>query len=114
MPRTKTSTVRTKRHKKIIKVNKGYYGSRSKLFRRAQEAFIRAGEHAFAGRKLKKRDMKKLWIIRISAASKELGMNYSEFINKLNSSKIKLDRKVLADIALRYPETFKKIAKGLK
>lgn len=109
MPRAKTGVVRRKRHKKIISKTKGYYGTRSKLFKRANEAFLRAGEHAFFGRKLKKRDMKKLWIIRLNAAAHENGMKYSELIHRLNKSNVILDRKTLSELAILYPDAFKKI-----
>ena len=112
MPRSKTGVVRRQRHKKILSKTKGYYGSRSKLFRRANEAFLRAGEHAFAGRKNKKRDFKKLWTIRINAAAREIGLKYSTLASYLKKNNIKLDRKVLAEIAYRKPETFKKIFKA--
>lgn len=88
--------------------------TRSKLFRRANEAFLRAGEHAFRGRKLKKRDMKSLWIIRLNAALREGGENYSTFVSNLTKSNIEIDRKVLSEIALRYPETFNKIVEKVK
>ena len=113
MPRVKTGVVRRRRHKKILKKTKGYSLTRSKLFRRANEAYIKVGEHAYAGRKLKKRDMKKLWIIRLNAAVRGLGLNYSTFINKLRNSDIELDRKVLSELALSYPETFKKVVEKI-
>lgn len=113
MPRVKTGITRRKRHKKILKQTKGYYLTRSKLYRRAHEAYIRAGEHAFIGRKLRKRDMKKLWIIRLNAALAEMGIKYSYFIHKLRSSKMQLDRKVLAEIAVKRPKTFKEIVKKI-
>ncbi len=109
MPRAKTGVVRRRRHKKIIAQTKGFYLTRSKLFRRANEAFLRAGEHAFRGRKLKKRDMKSLWIMRLNAALRQSGEKYSTFVSNLTKSNIEIDRKVLSEIALRYPETFTKI-----
>ncbi|MEA2020745.1 MAG: 50S ribosomal protein L20 [Patescibacteria group bacterium] len=109
MPRTKTGTVRRKRHKKILKETKGYKGTRSRLFKRAHEAYLRAGEHAFAGRKLRKRDMRKLWIQRINAALNEFNLPYSRFINLLKKKNIDLNRKMLAELAIRDPEAFKKI-----
>lgn len=113
MSRVKTGVVRRKRHKKIIKATSGFYGTRSKLFKRANEAFIKSGEHAFAGRKLKKRDAKKLWIIRIGAALKPLNINYSRFIKALSTNKIILDRKVLSELAVSYPKAFEKIVKKI-
>lgn len=109
MPRAKTGVVRRRRHKKILKQTKGYFLSRSKLYKSAHTAFIKAGEHAFKGRKLRKRDFKKLWIIRLNAALGQRGLKYSPFINSLRKSKIELDRKVLADIAGNYPKAFDKI-----
>jgi len=114
MPRVRTGFTRRRRHKKILKETKGYYGTRSKLFRRAKEAYIRAGEHAFFGRKLKKRDFRKLWIIRISAALKKYQINYSTFINKLKTEKIDLNRKSLSELAVRKPDIFKEIVQDLK
>ncbi|OGC51883.1 50S ribosomal protein L20 [candidate division WWE3 bacterium RIFCSPLOWO2_01_FULL_39_13] len=114
MPRSKTGTVRTHRHKKILRATKGYSGTRSKLFKRAHEAFIRAGEHQFRGRKLRKRDMKKLWIMRLNAALRQIGTKYSLFIHALSKSEIKLDRKILSEIAIQYPEVFKKIVEKVK
>ena len=109
MPRVKTGVVRRRRHKKILKTTKGYSLTRSKLFRRANEAFIRAGEHAFTGRKLRKRDMRKLWIIRLGAALKPFNISYSQFINKLQNSNIKLNRKSLSELAINQPEAFKTV-----
>ncbi len=106
MARVKTGVVRRKKHKKVLKATKGYYLTRSKLYKRANEAYIRAGEHAFAGRKLKKRDMKKLWIMRLNAALKLHNTNYSTFMHKLSASNISLDRKILSELAVSYPETF--------
>lgn len=109
MPRAKTGVVRRRRHKKILKKTKGYYLTRSKLYKRAHEAFIKAGEYAFAGRKLKKRDFKSLWIVRLNAALKAQGLNYSSFIKNLKNAKVELDRKVLSELAARNPEAFNKI-----
>ena len=114
MARAKIGVVRRRRHKKVLKATKGYYLTRSKLFRRANEAFLKAGEYAFKGRKLKKRDFKKLWVIRLNAALREQGGNYSSFIKNLNGSKLQLDRKILSELAVSYPETFTKILEKLK
>ena len=114
MPRAKTGVVRRKRHKKILKKTKGYYLTRSKLFKRAHEAFVKAGEYAFAGRKLKKRDMKSLWIVRLNAALRAQGLNYSTFIKNLKNTNIELDRKVLSELAARRPEVFNKIVEKAK
>ncbi len=98
-----------RKHKKILKLAKGYRMTRHKHFKTAMEAVLHAGEYAFMGRKLKKRDFRRLWIIRINAMVRSLGSKYSEFINNLKKNKIELDRKVLAKIAVEYPEFFKKI-----
>ena len=111
MTRVKTGVVRRKKHKKILKATKGYRGTRSKLFKRAHEAYLRAGEHAFAGRKIRKREMRKLWIQRINAALTPFGISYSRFINLLVKKNIRLNRKTLSEIAIRDPETFAKIVK---
>jgi len=114
MTRVKTGTVRRRKHKKILKETKGYKGTRSKLFRRAHEAYIRAGEHAFTGRKIQKREMRKLWTQRINAALSPLDISYSKFIHKLGKRNIKLNRKILAEIAVKDLKTFKKIVEEVK
>lgn len=114
MARSKTGTTRTNKHKKILKANKGYWGSRSKLIRRAKEAFIRAGEHAFFGRRLRKRDMRQLWITRLSAVLRSNDLSYSAFIGKLSKNKINLNRKMLSELAIFDSETFTKIVDKVK
>lgn len=109
MPRVKTGITRRRKHKSILSQTKGYWGSRSKLYRRAHEAFIRAGEHAFAGRRRKKRDMRSLWITRLSAAAKQRGLSYSTLVNMLQVSDIDLNRKVLSDLSIKEPKIFDKI-----
>jgi len=102
--------VRTRaKHKKVLKMAKGYWMTRHKQFKKAKEAVLHAGEYAFAGRKHKKRDFRQLWIMRMNAALRELGMKYSLFINKLKVNKIELDRKILSQLAVEHPEVFKKI-----
>jgi len=114
MPRV-TGGVRTRRrHKKILKLAKGYRGSRSKLYKRANEAVIRAGEHAFHGRKLRRRDVRKLWISRLTGALSTYDINYSKFISGLKTAKIELDRKILSDIAISKPKTFEQIVQKAK
>jgi len=88
--------------------------TRHKQFKKAKEAVLHAGEYAFKGRKAKKRDFRQLWIIRMNAALRELGMKYSIFINKLKVNKIELDRKILSQIAVEHPEVFKKIVEKAK
>ncbi|MBU1133100.1 50S ribosomal protein L20 [Patescibacteria group bacterium] len=114
MPRVKGGPSAHKRHKKILKLAKGYRGSRSKLYKRAKEATIRAGEHAFAGRKIRKRDIRRLWIKRLNAALTPFEIQYSRFIAGLKKSKIDLNRKMLSEIALNDPEGFKEIVEKVK
>ncbi|MDH7476551.1 MAG: 50S ribosomal protein L20 [Microgenomates group bacterium] len=107
--------VRTRsKHKKVLKAAKGYWMSRHKQFKKAKEAVLHAGEYAFAGRKNKKRDFRQLWIIRLNAAIRSLGMTYSQFIFKLKEKKIELDRKILAKIAVEHPAIFKQIVETIK
>lgn len=114
MPRVKGGPRARQRHKKIIKLAKGYRGTRSKLYRRANEAIIRAGEHAFAGRKKKKRDLRRLWITRINAALTPHKINYSRFIYGLKQANIELDRKILADLAVKDPKAFEQVVEKAK
>jgi large subunit ribosomal protein L20 len=109
MPRVKGGPKGRTKHKKILKAAKGYRGTRSKLFRPAHEAYLHAGEYAFAGRKLRKRDFRTLWIQKINAALQPFDISYSRFIKKIKDANIELDRKILADIALNDPKTFEKI-----
>ncbi|MCA9369708.1 MAG: 50S ribosomal protein L20 [Pseudomonadales bacterium] len=101
MPRVKTGVTRRRRHKKVLKATKGYRGANSRLYKRAHEAYLHAGAYAYIGRKLRKRDMRKLWIIRINAGLRQIDENYSysEFIGKLNKSDVGLNRKMLAQLA---------------
>ena len=114
MPRVKGGVRTRRRHKKILKLAKGYRGSRSKLFKRANEAVIRAGEHAFAGRRIRRRDMRRLWITRISAGLKGKEINYSRFIAGLNKAKIQINRKILADLAITDPKAFEQVVSKAK
>jgi len=111
MSRAKTSVVRRQRHKKVLKLTKGYRGTNSRLYKRAKEALLHAGQYAYIGRKLRKRDMRKLWIIRINAGLKQINQqfNYSRFINNLKNAKIALNRKMLSELAVSDFETFKEI-----
>ena len=107
--------VRTRaKHKKVLKMAKGFWMTRHKQFKKAKEAVLHAGEYAFMGRKLRKRDFRQLWIMRMNAALRELGMKYSIFINKLKINKIELDRKILSQLAVEHPEVFKKVVKSAK
>ncbi len=106
MPRVKGGPRRTRRRKKLLKANKGYVGARGKLTRTAREARIRALKTAYVGRKLRKRDFRALWITRINAAARSHGMTYSLLIAGLKKAEVDLDRKMLADLAVREPQVF--------
>ena len=106
MPRAKRGNKRLEKRKKILKLAKGYFLTKSKLYRQARESVQRALKFAYVGRKRKKRDFRKLWIIRIGAAARLNGMNYSQFMHGLKVAGIELDRKVLADLAAKQPEAF--------
>ncbi|MCA1626640.1 MAG: 50S ribosomal protein L20 [Acidobacteria bacterium] len=110
MPRAKRGNKRTERRKKILKLAKGYRGTKSKLYRSAKESVERALTFAYTGRKLKKRDFRSLWIVRIGAAARLNGMNYSQFMHGLKVAGIELDRKVLADLAANSPDAFAELA----
>lgn len=114
MPRVKGGPRAHAKHKKVLKLAKGYRGTRSKTFRRAQEAVLRAGEHSFHGRKKRRRDMRRLWIQRLSAALENQEINYSKFIKGLKDSKIELNRKVLSQMAIEDPNAFAKIVEKVK
>ena len=114
MVRIKPGVQTRKRHKRVLKLAKGYWMTRHKQFKKAKEAVLHAGEYAFTGRKSKKRDFRQLWIIRLNAAVRGMGLNYSQFINKLNQKKIGLDRKILAKLAVEYPDVFQKIVEKVK
>lgn len=103
-----------RRHKKVLKLTKGYRGQRHNVFRRAKNAMMRAGIHSYRDRRLKKRDFRSLWHIRINAALRALGTNYSTFINKLFKADIVLNRKMLADLAMNHPEVFKHVVESVK
>ena len=106
MPRTTAAVARQKRKKKIFKAAKGYFGGRKNLYRTAKDAVEKGWEHAYRDRKKKKRNFRRLWIARINAATREHDLSYSRFINGLSRSGVELDRKVLADIAVRDPAAF--------
>ena len=114
MPRVKTGVVRRRRHKKILKLAKGFYSGRRKHFRKAKEQLERSMMYAFRDRKQKKREFRKLWIIRINAACRLNGMNYSNFMNGLNKSGIELDRKILADMAMNDAAAFSAVVEASK
>ncbi len=114
MPRAKRGNKRLEKRKKILALAKGYRGTKSKLYRSAKESVERALNFAYTGRKLKKRDFRKLWIVRINAACRLNEIKYSQFIHGLNLAGIELDRKVLADMAVKQPEAFTVVANQAK
>lgn len=114
MARVKSGRTTKRRHKKVLKQAKGYWQSRSKQFKKAKEATLHAGQYAYAGRKDKKGDFRRIWIIRLNAAVRERGLNYSQFVNRLKQKKIGLDRKVLSQIAVEHPKIFDKIVDQVK
>jgi large subunit ribosomal protein L20 len=114
MPRAKRGNKRLERRKKILKLAKGYRGTKSKLYRSAKESVERGLNFAYTGRKLKKRDFRSLWIVRIGAAARLNGLNYSQFMHGLKVAGIELDRKVLADLAVSQPESFAALSVQIK
>lgn len=114
MSRVKRGQANHRRHKKVLKMAKGYRNVRRTSYRRALEAVMKSGQHAYKGRKLKKRDYRSLWIARINAAVREHGMSYSAFMNGLKTKGIELNRKMLADMAMHSPEAFAKIVASVK
>ena len=109
MARVKGAMMTRKRRKKVLKLAKGYWGGKSKLFRTAKEAVMKSGQYAYIGRKLKKRNFRSLWITRISAGCKANGMNYSTFMNGLKKAGITLNRKMLSEIAICDAAAFTKL-----
>lgn len=111
MSRTKTSIVRRRKHKKVLELTKGFRGANNRLYKRAKEALLHAGQYAYVGRKLRKRDMRRLWITRITAGIKQVSetLNYSRFIKSLKTAKIELNRKMLSEVAAKDFDTFKEI-----
>jgi large subunit ribosomal protein L20 len=109
MTRVKGGTVTRRRHKKVINLTKGQYGTRGRLYRRSNEAMLKSLWYAYRDRRTRRRDLRRLWIIRINAAARLNGMSYSRLIHALKQANIDLDRKSLADIAVRDPETFTRI-----
>ena len=114
MARVKKAINARKRHKKVLKLAKGYFGARSKQFRAAKGSVMRAMAASYKGRKLRKRDFRKLWIARINAAARMNGMSYSRFINGLKKSNIDLNRKMLADMAVNDEAAFAKLVEVAK
>ena len=104
--RVKAGTVTRRRHKKIVRQTKGFFGTRRKLFRRANEAWMKSMTYAYRDRRNRKRDMRRLWIIRINAAARNNGISYSRLAHDLKKADIAIDRKMLADLAVNNPEAF--------
>src|SRR5438477_11989057 len=114
MPRVKRGTKRHNRRKKLLTLAKGYYLNKSKLYKFAKESVEKALVYAYRDRKVRKRDFRRLWIVRIGAAARLNGLNYNQFISGLKKSGVEMDRKVLADIAVQDPATFTRLAETVK
>ena len=114
MARVKGAMMTRKRRNKTLKLAKGYWGSKSKHFKMAKQAVMKSGNYAFAGRRMKKRDFRKLWITRISAQAKVNGINYSKFMNGLKKAGVTLNRKMLAELAVSDKEAFAKLVETAK
>ena len=114
MPRVKRGVTAHARHKKVLKEARGYTGARSKVYRVAKQAVIKAGQYAYRDRRQRKRQFRSLWITRINAAARMHGLSYSRLINGLHKAEIEVDRKILADIAVHDPEGFGAIAEAAK
>ena len=111
MSRVKTAKITRKKHKKVLKMAKGYFGAKSVRFRMAKQAVMKSLQYAYVGRKLKKRDFRKLWIARINAAARANGTNYSSLINGLKKAEININRKMLAEMAVNDPAAFTELVK---
>lgn len=111
MARVKSGPQGYRKHKKILKLNKGYYGTKSKLFRRANEQYLKSQWYAYRDRRIRKRDLRKLWITRINAAARLNGTTYSKLVHGLRQTNINLNRKMLADLAVREPDAFAEVVK---
>ena len=114
MARVKTGRITRKKHKKILKLAKGYYGAKSTRFRMAKQAVMKSGQYAYVGRKLKKRDFRRLWIARINAAARANGINYSTLINGMKKANININRKMLAEMAVNDPKAFSEVVAAIK
>ena len=113
MPRSNSSVPRHRRHRKVVKLAKGYYGARSRNYRTAKDAIIKALSYAYRDRRQRKRQFRRLWIARINAAVRQHNMSYSQFIFALRSKNLELNRKTLADMAVRDPESFAALVKSV-
>lgn len=114
MTRVKRGVTAKARHKKVLKQAKGYYGARSRVYRVAKQAVIKAKQYAYRDRKQRKRQFRSLWIVRINAAARECGLSYSQFMNGLNKASIELDRRVLADLAVHDKSAFAQLVDQAK
>ncbi len=114
MPRVKRGVTSKARHKKVLKKAKGYYGARSRTIKAARQQVMKSGQYAYRDRRVKKREFRNLWTVRINAAANELGLSYSRFINGLKKAMVQLDRKVLADIAVHDKAAFAKLVEKAK
>lgn len=110
----RVKSISARRHRKILKAARGFKQARRRRIQTAKEALVHAGAYAYHGRKLRKRDLRSLWIVRVNAAVKAEGLSYSKFIDGLKKSKIEIDRKILADLAVWDPDTFTKIVSEVK
>jgi len=114
MPRVKRGVTAKARHKKVLKLAKGYYGARSRVYKVAKQAVIKAGQYAYRDRRQRKRQFRALWIVRINAQARECGLTYSQFMNGLKKASIEIDRKVLSDMAVFDKDAFAVIAEKAK
>lgn len=116
MPRVKTGTTRKARHKKVLKATKGFRGTNNRLYKRANEALLHAGMYAYIGRKLRKRDMRRLWIVRINAALKQVDENlqYSRFMKQMKDAEVSVNRKMLSEMAINDFTAFKKLVESVQ
>lgn len=114
MARVKRGTIARRKHNKLLSLTKGYRGTRNRLVKVAREAALHAGAYAYHGRKRRKRDMRAIWITRISEASKQQGLSYSVFMNKMKKANVMLDRKILSDLIVNDLETFRKVVDSVK
>ena len=114
MTRVKGGPFTRRRHRKIVKLARGYYGTRSRLFRRANEAMLKSLSYAYRDRRVRKRDLRRLWIARINAAARQNGTTYSRLIHGMKEANIQINRKMLADLAIRDPKAFTTVVKAAK
>lgn len=114
MPRVKRGTVRAAKRKKLLKRAKGFFLTKSKLYQSAQEAVAKAGNYAFTGRRRKKRDFRKLWVVRINAAARKHGLTYGQLINGMKTAGIELDRKTMAELAVNHAGAFAAVVDSVK